>query len=362
MTAKIASVAVLLFLVIYSATPSSGRAQAGVQAGGNCSQVIDQIARDHEALQRDARRKGFKFLIDDTVSTASAGLKPILEDSSNPTLFLAGKLQTYKEEFDSWKALCEKYQATFKDIEECAAKPGCSLVDLAKRQNKAIREWLESLTDEGTQATIERVREASSLLQNYNSRLLGTAQGSMSAAVSCMNQYDKLAHQLAEPVDLSKSSPKQPKPKSPPKQPAPKSPPEQLKPKSAGPGVGTAVGVGALVGGGALGGLIIKNAMANKAPDCTSQYTAAMTAMTSMQNATNSLMACGGNSSCYNARMGAVNSAMQPLLSAASGLCTCWGSSVGSQLSASDKAAIQQLWSLLRSDGLNPGALPSCFQ
>jgi hypothetical protein len=167
-----------------------------------------------------------------------------------------------------------------------------------------------------------------------------------------MNQYQQRAEQLAEPVDLNP----------PPKPPEPKSPPKPPKPKSGGPGTGTLVGVGALVGGGALGGLIIKNAMANQAPDCTLQETAAMNGLTAAENALNSLSACGGNTSCWNARIGAFNSAWSSAASAIGNWCTCLGPSAGSQLSASDKAAIQQIWPLIRSMGLNPGTLPSCFQ
>jgi hypothetical protein len=348
------AVAVLLFVVIYSTT----FARSPVQAVANCPQVIDQIARDHQAFQRKVADDGMRFLLDDTVSTASAGLTPILADSSDPTLALASKVQTYKEEFESSQARYEKWRVTFKELVTCIDTKGCSLVDMVRRQNKALQEWFESLTDEGTQAAIERVRKASSLLQNYTSRLAGTAQGGMSAAVSCMNQYQERAHQLAEPVHLGNPPATQPKPE----QPKPKSPPEQPKPKSGGPSTSTLVDLGLAAGGAVVGGAVLAHAIGNQAPDCTLQETAAMNATTSMQNAITSLSACGGNTSCLNAREGALNSAMQPLLNALSNLCTCMGSSVGSQFSASEKAAIQQFWSQLRSMGFNPGTLPSCFQ
>ena len=270
MTPKIASVAVPLFVALSWIAPSSAQAQAGVQVGENCSQVIRQNDSNLQAFRSEAEKQGLGFLRDDAVSSASAEVTRIFQDSGNPTAAFIGDVQNFKDQLSNWEATCKKYQVALKDIIECAdsGKPGC-LADLAKRQNKAIGEWLQSLLNEGTQAAIERVRKASSLLNSYVSRVAGTGLGSASAAVSCMNQYQQTARQSAQPAEPVTLNP----------------PPTQSKPESgAKSGGGLSKGTivtGALVAGAVGAGLAAK-AAANKADgqqstsggDC-AQYNAA---------------------------------------------------------------------------------------
>ena len=355
MAPNIARVVLLLVVAADWTAPSSALAQAG----GNCSQVVSQIARQHAAFQKEAEKQGLDYLSDEAFSHATGAVEPLLEGA--PMLAHAAEVKGYKEAFENWDETCKRHQVTFQDIIDCNNnKPkGCNLQELVKRQSRAFRDWFTASASDGIPAAMERVRKASALLKNYTARLGSSAEGSMSAAVECLNSYQERAQQLADPVDAG-TPPAGSNPDAPAAPPA-----SEPVPKTGGYSAGTravialaaaGVGVGAAVYAGKLtedGGEVT--------PSCSSQESAVMSALVNVQNQVNYLGACGSSQSCYNSRWSAFTSAYSGFASSLSTLCSCMGYS-GNSMSASEKAAIQQAWAAAPALGFNPGTLPSCFR
>jgi hypothetical protein len=363
MSAKFANVvAVLLVVALEWAGPSSARAQAGLTVGPSCSQVAAQLDRNLGNFKTDVVDKDIpEFIKNDVVAAAGDALEPIL--SASPTYQAAARAQAYKENLESFQDKLVKHQATFDELERCIDTPTCKLTDLAKRTNTAVWEWLQSIGEEKLPATIQRVKNAGSLLRTNAARIQGTAQNGISAAVSCSDKFQAdFAKQAAEPVNLGDPPRLQPPPTSSPKQPKPKSGAKS----GGGPNTSTMIVVGA-VGAGVAVAVVAKAAStasdsASQTANCSSQESTATNAMTSMQNAANNLSACGGSSSCYNSRIGAVQSTWSTAANALGNLCTCAGLNINSYISSSEKAYFQQMWQYLPSVGLDPGTMPSCFR
>jgi len=97
-------------------------------------------------------------------------------------------------------------------------------------------------------------------------------------------------------------------------------------------------------------------------PDCSSQETAATGTLTGLANATNAFAQCGGNVSCINTRMPAVNNALSRMFSALGDWCDCLGPDAAAELTAEEKRAFQDAIAGLRAEGINAGSLPACFR
>jgi len=353
MAPTIARVAVLLVAVLEWTAPSPALAQAG----GSCSQVLSQVTRQHAAFHKEAEKQGLDFLSDETFSHATAAVEPLLEDA--PMLAHAAEVKGYKEAFESWQEACERHRVTFQNLVDCINTKGCSLADHIRRQTKAFQEWYASTASGGPQASMERVRKASALLNDYTAKLGDSAKGSMREAVECMNSYEARALQSADPVNAG-TPPNGSKPGGPAAQPAP-APGEKKSGHSAGTKV---VGVLAAAGVGLGAAVYVSKLSEDSAaatPNCSSQESAAMSALGTVQNQTNALAACGSSQSCYNSRWSAYTSAWSTFTNSLSTLCSCMGYS-GNSMSASEKAAIQQMWAAAPASGFNPGTLPSCFR
>jgi len=226
---------------------------------------------------------------------------------------------------------------------------------LLDKSAEAGQKWIESLKNDNITRAAERVERARGVVQ----KVVGNAQNLLTAAISggmqnCMRDFKQRVQQAqnSNPVSIPK-----PKPNAPLPQPQPRSGAKS----GGGPRTSTIV-AGAVVAGAVGVGLAAKAASASQTANCSSQESALANAMPSLQNAVNNLSACGGSSSCINSRMGAFQSTWSTAANAAGNLCTCAGANVNSYISASEKAAVQQMWSLAPSLGLNPGALPSCFR
>lgn len=351
MRARIVTVAVLLSLTLESSVPSGAWAQSG-----NCSQVISQLNRDLGVFQKDLTKSGVDFVSDEVANATRESITPHLKDS--PFLDDVARISGYKEQLEKLQQELKEYQAEFDALLTCFNTKGRTLLDCAAQSGKkVVRDWVKS---KSMPEAAKRVKEASSLLKTYTTRLQGTAQGSIGAAVSCLNDYQKAAQAKADQVNLSNPPAGQTKP-------TPKSGAgggATAAATSGGGGAGGAVLISLIaIGGGAALGLAVK-AASDKAnassTSCTSQESATMAALSSVQNAVSSLTACGTNSACFDSRFGAYTSAFSKFGSALGSWCTCLGVSV--QVDASEKAAIQQLWASAPALGFNPGTLPSCFR
>lgn len=156
----------------------------------------------------------------------------------------------------------------------------------------------------------------------------------------------------------------QPKQTDPPKQVSqtpPPAPPAVPSVAKAGPSAAKAITL-VTVGAASVAGAIVYGPQlisGLSGPDCSSQETALNNSASSLVAASNSLSSCGSNVTCLNSRLGAVNSGINSIINAAGNLCTCMGST---ELNASDKALVVDLFAQMRALGTNPGSLPSCFR
>jgi len=359
MSPRVVTVAVLLSLTLEWSVPPVVRAQSG-----NCSQMLSQLNRDLGAFQKDLTKSGVDFLSDEVAKATKESITPHLKDT--PFLDDVARISAYKEQLENLQQELKQYQAELDALLKCFNTKGSTLLGCASQSGKkVVRDWVKS---KSMSEAAKRVKEASSLVKTYTARLQGTAQGSIGAAVSCLNDYQNAAQAKADQANLSNPPAGQTKP-------TPKSGAgggstsgatsgATTAAASGGGGAGGAVLISVLaIGGGAALGLAVK-AASDKAnasgASCTSQESATMAALSSVQNAVNSLTACGTNSACFDSRFGTYTSAFSKFGSALGSWCTCLGVSV--QVDASEKAAIQQLWASAPALGFNPGTLPSCFR
>lgn len=146
-----------------------------------------------------------------------------------------------------------------------------------------------------------------------------------------------------------------------------------------GASTGAVAGSGAAAGGGlsatgialtsaaVAGGVVATKAVvdATKGPSCSSEETALNNAGQTFSNDINTYVSCS-NAARTSAQQNACDnqylSAFQKFLNSASAYCSCVGPAASADISADDKAAVRELFNELRSIGLNPGTLPSCYQ
>jgi hypothetical protein len=129
---------------------------------------------------------------------------------------------------------------------------------------------------------------------------------------------------------------------------------------STGAITGIAVAGGAAVAGAVYIPKLIDEA---KGPQCTSEESRLESTANGFLTADQNYLNCAVNTrNVCTAQFNAFQSAVQTYFQAAGDLCTCFGPEFASQLSAADKAAVQQAFNELRSEGFNLGTLPSCYR
>ncbi|MBI4265741.1 MAG: hypothetical protein HY657_15305 [Acidobacteria bacterium] len=215
MAAKIPTIAAVVPLGIVS---TLARAHAGgtaepAQAGTDCVAQLDQFQSRAQALQQEIERQSLDFAVDSTIDVVIGDAKDIVLDTTTPpTLARAAEVEDYRARITAWDSVAQVYGVTMEDLLRCLTPgSGCNIFDFAMRQNQALRRWIESLADSGTQGAINRVRDARDLFQGWTSQSTSLAIGSTTAAVNCMNDYVYRARSVAgDPVDLRDPAPSQP--------------------------------------------------------------------------------------------------------------------------------------------------------
>ena len=198
--------AVAILLTVLVAAPVSPA------TGPSCSQVLDQIGTEARSFQAEAREIGMGFALDEALQPSLDAAKNGLEPGWNPTMGereeALSALRAGKAKLDDWRAKVRTWSSQMADVQLCVEDPRCSLIELSNTLNDDLRQWVESLGPEGAASAAKRVNKAASLLQDYTSRLEGTAEGSVSSAVTCMDQNGP-QQASSDPVDLRPSSPAQ---------------------------------------------------------------------------------------------------------------------------------------------------------
>lgn len=218
------------------------------QTSANCAKEIDNIERETQAFDRDVRDQNLDFVKSDVKDAALSDIRRRL--AGNPTSEALFDLKDKKEKFDSWAEIVKNSGTTLEDLKTCIATKGCPLQEFAKRQNKALAIWIQSLGDEGINTATERVNNAASLIQGYASRTLSMAEGSALRAVeNCTEQFEQHAQANTQAkMEIQVTPPPPPPPSS-------GQPSGAETPPAKGPSAGAKAA--AVVGGLALGGAII---------------------------------------------------------------------------------------------------------
>lgn len=352
MVARTSAVVALLCAMFVSNAPYA--AAPAAQSGGNCAADIDRADRDLKEFGRELKKNNIDFISTDVTGASLTDIKSTL--SGKPDQVITSHVQEMKEQIDGWVETAKNYKVAMDDILTCLNTKGCSMIELAKRQNAALSKWIKSLGDEGLTKASERVKEASSILQSFNNKALNMATGTMTRAANCIaDKTQAPASTSAGAVDLRGTAADGAK------QAAPRGAAPAQPTAGGGPSLGKALGVTALGAGAVAGGIIYGPQLFSglSGPNCSSQESALNSAINSLISATNSLSACNSNTSCLNSRLGAVNSSVAAIPNIAGSLCACMGST---PVDAATKATLADLFNQMRSLGQNPGSLPSCFR
>jgi hypothetical protein len=150
--------ALLISLLVPMPQPAS--------AQSNCSLQVEEVQRQLQAFERDARQMGPGFVSTAGVAGTSAGL-----------IDLAARMK-------SWDVGIEGYRS-------CLSREGCSVADFVRAQeasNRDLARWLSSLGDEGLEQATRKAGRASVILRNF-AAVAGTATtGPLAAAVTCLTE------------------------------------------------------------------------------------------------------------------------------------------------------------------------------
>lgn len=362
MTAKyVTTVGLLLLLLLPARSPFSATPSAQMSATCNA-----EMARQETALRKfnaDAKRESINFTADDVRREALSGMKADLQ--GDPTAEALAELKERSEEWDEFIEQGKTIDTMLAELSRCmnAGLKGClnELLEdnlknsrLAGRVNDALNTWIKSLGNEPISKAVERVDRARGVMQNLTTGAGDLAMGAATGAMkNCFNDMERRVEAQRGEVDLRSAQPSSP--------PSPPAPPAPLSSAKSGGGMGAGTVAALAAAGVAAGvGVYAANEYAKKA-QC-NQFEAEMQSrVDSVVNAANAISQCS-TVSCVDSRQRTLNSASSDMLSTAGEWCTCLGPDAASELSAEDKATIRGLFSDLRSFGVNPGTLPSCFR
>jgi hypothetical protein len=235
----------LLGAAITSATPAPVLAQS-------CAEVVANLQVKTAALNNEARLNSADFLRDELVGPALDTAKRTLAGSGDPTVAAYNQVQDAREKAQAWIDRLNSYDGFVTRLQECHAT-SCNMLDFVNRENVLSRlagaaqdklnEWVQSLADSGITAAAERVNKVSSIVKNTLSGAQGIAEGGVTGAVNCMNQYvQNAAIARADAVDTGSSTP------------------GVTAPPRSGSGVGKIIGMTALLGGAAVAGVLVASA------------------------------------------------------------------------------------------------------
>jgi len=121
----------------------------------------------------------------------------------------------------------------------------------------------------------------------------------------------------------------------------------------------------AVAGGAAVAGAVYIPKLIDQAtaPQCTSEESRLESTANALLTAAQNYSNCAVTTrNVCTAQFNAYQSAAQTYFQAAGDLCTCFGPSFSTQLSAADKAAVQEAFNELRAEGFNLGTLPACYR
>ena len=363
MANRYTTVALVLLLLLPATSPFAVRSFA--QMSASCSR---EMARQDNALRQfhtDARRASADFLVNDAGRTALDGMKSSL--AGDATADALEDAQQSMQEYQEWLESADGIKNLLRDLKQCrdagfagcwqrVTETGLDKAGLVGKARDGFKSFIDSLGNGTLSQAADRVDRASSVIENLNTRAGNLATGAASGALqNCMQDMERRVEaRTNQTVDLSST------PAATPPLPA------------AGNSGGTSAGSGGGMSAGAVAGLssaalaggvgLYYLSEAQKKAQCDGLETEAYNKVNAMVNAANAINGCGTSTSCFNTRIATFNNAFSSFNTAIGNWCTCLGSNASSQLSATDRAEIRDLYNAMRQIGVSPGTLPACFR
>jgi hypothetical protein len=223
---------------------SLGLAAPGGVSAADCGAVLQQVQADAAAFQAEAERQGVKSVADAALDPALKSAKRALVEAGGEEAERLEKLADAKDLLKSWSERVAGTQVFLFELNAClhGGPAGC-LSQLIATVNAENRAYVQALAGENAADAAARVDKAASFLNDYVSRLNGSATGSIAAAASCLQGPIDAAHHADGGGDTlgGRRTPA-------PAPPAPSAP--TVEPKRGGHGIGPVLVVGAVVAAG----------------------------------------------------------------------------------------------------------------
>ena len=233
---------VLIVAIALTASP----APLAAQSADSCAAAIDKLFDDTNRLGAELDADVRQFVKDDAADTALKGLREKLKNK--PAANAVFEVKDQWEKFKTWTEYARAMQVSMDDLGQCINTRGCSLIEFARRQNQALKEWSERLAEEGLSKANDRVAKAAKLLKNYVERTLNLAtNGTLGAVNMCVTRYE----QQATTSNTAANQPAQPTPQG-----------GGAKVSGGGGGSGKAIGL-AVAAGGAVAGALYASKLAS---------------------------------------------------------------------------------------------------
>ena len=179
---------VLIIAIALTASPAPLQAQSNAA----CDTAIARLETETRKLSTDLDEDVRAFVKDEAVENGLTVVRNRLKEK--PASEAVFDLRDKWQKFNSWAEATKAYGVTMEDLGRCINTRGCSLIEFARRQNKVIQMWIQSLAEKGLGEAGARVAKASSIIKNYVDRTLTTAtSGTLAAVNSCMARYEQQA-------------------------------------------------------------------------------------------------------------------------------------------------------------------------
>jgi hypothetical protein len=142
-----------------------------------CHQTINDIIDTIDGFQREAADKNLKF-----IGKQFGVREELIELSKDPK---NKPYEIFKERIEQTRKKVSEYKEDFKRIEKCVTSKNCNLIDLNKKINKEIADWLKDEFNPRSKAARERVEEMRNFLEAFTRKIETSCETALKNQVQC---------------------------------------------------------------------------------------------------------------------------------------------------------------------------------